>query len=200
MATRAPSTPSDPHEATSVELRAAAAPAPMTTGMPAGYSSRGGQVANPYGTGLSPGGSSSGSAVAVAAGLCAVAVGTETSGSILSPAHHNSVVGIKPTLGLVSRAGIAPIAASQDTAGPLARTVADAATLLGALAGVDPRDRATREGRAHAHGGHPAAPHPRALEGARVGVPRAGFFERLSAAEAPVIEAALHALRDLGAT
>src|SRR5213593_4788416 len=77
----------------------------MTTGMPAGYSSRGGQVANPYGTGLSPGGSSSGSAVAVAAGLCTVAVGTETSGSILSPAHHNSVVGIKPTLGLVSRPG-----------------------------------------------------------------------------------------------
>src|SRR5439155_1250836 len=88
---------------------------------------------NPYGTGLSPGGSSSGSAVAVAAGLCTVAVGTETSGSILSPAHHNSVVGIKPTLGLVSRAGIAPIAASQDTAGPLARTVADAATPIRSL-------------------------------------------------------------------
>jgi len=172
----------------------------MTTGMPAGYSSRGGQVANPYGTGLSPGGSSSGSAVAVAAGLCTVAVGTETSGSILSPAHHNSVVGIKPTLGLVSRAGIAPIAASQDTAGPLARTVADAATLLGALAGVDPRDRVTREGRAHAHGDYTAFLDPRALEGARVGVPRAGFFERLSAAEVLVIEAALHALRDLGAT
>jgi len=172
----------------------------MTTGMPAGYSSRGGQVANPYGTGLSPGGSSSGSAVAVAAGLCTVAVGTETSGSILSPAHHNSVVGIKPTLGLVSRAGIAPIAASQDTAGPLARTVADAATLLGALAGVDPRDRVTREGRAHAHGDYTAFLDPRGLEGARVGVPRAGFFERLNAPEVPVIEAALHALRDLGAT
>src|SRR5206468_6270204 len=127
------------------------------------------QVANPYGTGLSPG-SSSGSAVAVAAGLCMVAVGTETSGSILSPAHHNSVVGIKPTLGLVSRAGIAPIAASQDTAGPLARTVADAATLLGALAGVDPRDRVTRQGRAHAHahGDYTAFLDPRALEGARV--------------------------------
>src|SRR5438093_2387437 len=172
----------------------------MTTGMPAGYSSRGGEVAKPYGTGLSPGGSSIGAAVAVAAGLCTVAVGTETSGAILSPAHHNSVVGIKPRLGLAARAGIAPTAAGQDTAGPLARPVADAATLLGALAGVDPRDRVTREGRAHAHGDYTAFLDPRALEGARVGVPRAGFFERLSAAEVLVIEAALHALRDLGAT
>src|SRR5438128_67838 len=90
----------------------------MTTGMPAGYSSRGGQVKNPYGESLSPGGSSSGSAVAVAAGLCTVAVGTETSGSILSPANWNSVVGVKPTLGLVSRPGIVPIAARQDTARP----------------------------------------------------------------------------------
>src|SRR5882724_3323885 len=110
----------------------------MTTGMPAGYSSRGGQVINPYGTDLGPGGSSSGSGVAVAAGFCTVAVGTETSGSILSPANQNSVVGIKPTVGLVSRSGIIPIAASQDTAGPLARTVADAAALLGVLAGADP--------------------------------------------------------------
>src|SRR6266705_1248009 len=109
----------------------------MTTGMPAGYSSRGGQVKNPYGESLSPGGSSSGSAVAVAADLCTVAVGTETSGSILSPANQNSVVGIKPTVGLVSRSGIVPIAASQDTAGPLARTVADAAILLGAMTGTD---------------------------------------------------------------
>src|SRR5207237_4345142 len=115
----------------------------MTTGMPAGYSSRGGQVKNPYGESLSPGGSSSGSAVAVAAGLCTVAVGTETSGSILSPANWNSVVGVKPTLGLVSRSGIVPIAASQDTAGPFARTVADAALLLGAMTGVDADDRAT---------------------------------------------------------
>src|SRR5207244_1938074 len=99
----------------------------MTTEMPAGYSSRGGQVVNPYEAALSPGGSSSGSAVAVTADLCTVAVGTETSGSILSPANQNSVVGIKPTVGLVSRSGIVPIAASQDTAGPRARSVAAAA-------------------------------------------------------------------------
>src|SRR6059036_3557801 len=122
----------------------------MTTGMPAGYSSRGGQVVNPYEAALSPGGSSSGSAVAVTADLCTVAVGTETSGSILSPANQNSVVGIKPTVGLVSRSGIVPIAASQDTAGPLARTVADAAALLGVLARADPGDRATRASRVHA--------------------------------------------------
>ncbi len=162
----------------------------MTTGMPAGYSSRGGQVVNPYTASASPGGSSSGSAVAVAAGLCTVAVGTETSGSILSPANANSVVGIKPTLGLVSRAGIVPIAASQDTAGPLARTVADAAALLGALTGVDPRDRATRGSRAHSRRDYTASLDPRGLEGARVGVPRAVFFEHLHAAEVPVIDAA----------
>src|SRR5207244_11687206 len=116
------------------------------------------------------------------------------------PAHQTAVMGIKPTLGLVSRAGIAPIAGSQDAAGPLAATAADAATLLGALAGVDPRDCVTREGRAHAHDDYTAFLDPRALEGARVGVPRAVFFERLSAAEVLVIEAALKALRDLGAT
>src|SRR6266581_1343062 len=172
----------------------------MTTGMPAGYSSRGGQVINPYGTDLGPGGSSSGSAVAVAAGFCTVAVGTETSGSILAPANQNAVVGIKPTVGLVSRSGIIPIAASQDTAGPLARTVADAAALLGVLAGADPGDRATRASRAHARPDYTASLDPRGLEGARVGVPRAVFFERLSAAEMPVVAAALRALRDAGAT
>ena len=172
----------------------------MTTGMPAGYSSRGGQVVNPYEAALSPGGSSSGSAVAVTADLCTVAVGTETSGSILSPANQNSVVGIKPTVGLVSRSGIVPIAASQDTAGPLARTVADAAALLGVLAGADPGDRATRASRAHARPDYTASLDPRGLEGARVGVPRAVFFERLSAAEMPVVAAALRALRDAGAT
>jgi amidase len=171
----------------------------MTTGMPAGYSSRGGQVVNPYVASLSPGGSSSGSAVAVAAGLCTVAVGTETQGSILSPAHWNSVVGIKPTVGLVSRSGIAPIAATQDTAGPFGRTVADAALLLGALTGVDPRDRATRASRRHARRDDTASLDPRGLAGARLGIPRAVFFEKLSAAEGAVIEPALQALRDAGA-
>ena len=132
--------------------------------MPAGYSSRGGQVVNPYEAALSPGGSSSGSAVAVTADLCTVAVGTETSGSILSPANQNSVVGIKPTVGLVSRSGIVPIAASQDTAGPLARTVADAAALLGVLAGADPGDRATRASRVHARPDYTASLDPRGLD------------------------------------
>ncbi len=103
----------------------------MTVGMKNGYSSRGGQTLNPYGQGFDPGGSSSGSGVAVSANLCAVAVGTETSGSILSPASSNSVVGIKPTVGLVSRSGIIPISSTQDTAGPMARSVTDAAILLG---------------------------------------------------------------------
>jgi amidase len=171
----------------------------MTTGMPAGYSSRGGQVKNPYGESLSPGGSSSGSAVAVAAGLCTVAVGTETSGSILSPANWNSVVGIKPTLGLVSRSGIVPIAASQDTAGPVARTVADAALLLGAMTGVDTADRATRASRRHARGDYTEFLTAKGLERARLGIPRAEYFERLTPAEMPVIDAALRALGDHGA-
>jgi amidase len=171
----------------------------MTTGMPAGYSSRGGQVINPYGINLGPGGSSSGSAVAVAAGCCPVAVGTETSGSILSPANQNAVVGIKPTVGLVSRSGIVPIAASQDTAGPFARTVTDAALLLGALTGVDPRDRVTRASRAHAQRDYMACLNPAGLEGARLGVPRAVYFEQLNSGEVAVLDAAFHALRDLGA-
>ena len=99
-----------------------------------GWSSRGGQTRNPYALDRNPCGSSSGSGVAVAANLCAAAVGTETDGSIICPSHTNGIVGIKPTLGLVSRAGIIPIAHSQDTAGPMARTVADAAILLDALA------------------------------------------------------------------
>src|SRR5262245_50555968 len=172
----------------------------MTTNMPAGYSSRGGQVVNPYRADLPPGGSSSGSAVAVAAGLCTIAVGTETSGSILSPGNQNAVVGIKPTVGLVSRSGIAPISATQDTAGPFGRTVADAATLLGALTGVDPLDRATR-----ASGQRARSDYIRflvdagGLAGARIGVPRAVFFDTVSAAEAAVIATALKTLRDLGA-
>jgi amidase len=108
-----------------------------------GWSSRGGQTKNPYVLDRSPCGSSSGSGAAVAANLCVVAVGTETNGSIACPASMNGVVGIKPTVGLVSRTGIIPISVTQDTAGPLARTVADAAILLGALAGRDANDKAT---------------------------------------------------------
>lgn len=108
-----------------------------------GWSARGGQTRNPYALNRTPSGSSSGSAVAVAASLCAIAVGTETDGSIVSPASINGIVGLKPTVGLVSRSGIVPISHSQDTAGPLARTVRDAAVLLGVMAGLDAADAAS---------------------------------------------------------
>src|SRR5262249_42784637 len=110
-----------------------------------GWSGRGGQTRNPYAVDRNPCGSSSGSGVAVSANLAAVAIGTETDGSIVCPSSANGLVGIKPTLGLVSRAGIIPIAHSQDTAGPMTRSVVDAAILLGALTGIDPRDGATKE-------------------------------------------------------
>ena len=120
----------------------------MSFEMWAGYSARGGQTINPYGTGeddMFVGGSSTGSAIAVAANFTVVSVGTETDGSILSPAVQNSVVGIKPTVGLISRRGIIPFTYSQDTAGPFARTVTDAAILLGSLTGIDEKDVATRK-------------------------------------------------------
>jgi amidase len=143
----------------------------LAEGMPGGYSSLGGQVLNPYDASQTPSGSSAGSAVATAAGLATLTVGTETSGSILSPAAANSVVGVKPTVGLISRVGIVPIAASQDTAGPMTRTVADAAAGLTALSGTDPQDPATAD--------NPLAGHDftgslstQALRGARIGVVR----------------------------
>src|SRR5579884_3659281 len=145
--------------------------------MPAGYSSLGGQVRNPYAPQcdergvpiVSPGGSSSGSAVAVAAGFAAAAIGTETSGSLLSPACQNGLVTVKPTVGLISRAGIIPIAASQDTAGPLTRSVYDAALLLNVLAAVDPRDPAT--GALRRPDDYTRALDKDGLKGARIGVP-----------------------------
>jgi amidase len=145
--------------------------------MPAGYSSLGGQVRNPYASELdakgipivSPGGSSSGSAVAVAAGLCAASIGTETSGSLLNPASQNGLVTVKPTVGLISRAGILPIAHSQDTAGPMTRTVRDAAILLDVLAGPDPRDPATLAQQRPAD--YTACLDADGLKGARIGVP-----------------------------
>src|ERR1043165_7071584 len=112
-----------------------------------GWSGRGGQTRNPYALDRNPCGSSSGSGAAVAANLCAAAIGTETDGSVVFPSSANSLVGIKPTVGLVSRAGIIPISHSQDTAGPMARTVTDAAILLSALTGQDPRDPMTKESR-----------------------------------------------------
>src|SRR5579871_2140695 len=116
-----------------------------------GWSSRGGQTKNPYLLARNPSGSSAGSGSAVSANLCAVAIGTETNGSVVSPSSCNGIVGVKPTVGLLSRSGIIPISATQDTAGPMARTVRDAAILLGALTGVDPDDGVTLGSKDKAH-------------------------------------------------
>jgi amidase len=162
-----------------------------------GLSTLGGQAVNPYGIGRSPSGSSSGSAIAVAAGLAPVAVGTETDGSIVSPAAACGVVGIKPTVGLVSRSGVVPISAAQDTAGPMASTVADAAVLLTAMAGADPADPATEAAASHATD-YAAFLDPAGLDGARLGVWRAGSAQAGTATTA-VLESALAVLRGQGA-
>jgi amidase len=166
-----------------------------------GWSARGGQCRNPYALDRSPSGSSSGSGAATAANLCAAALGTESDGSVVSPSSCNGLVGIKPTIGLVSRAGLIPISTSQDTAGPMARTVADAAALLAAIAGPDPEDPVTLE----PHPLRPPGPidytrslDPNALKGARIGVPRKGFFGTNRNVDA-VMTAALAKLKELGA-
>src|SRR5688500_10924710 len=135
-----------------------------------GWSARGGQTKNPYVLDRNPCGSSSGSGVAPSANLCAAAIGTETDGSIVCPSSANSLVGIKPTVGLVSRAGIIPIAHSQDTAGPMARTVTDAAIILGALTGEDPRDKTTTQSRGKAHTDYTRFLDKNGLKGMRIGV------------------------------
>jgi amidase len=146
-----------------------------------GWSARGGQTKNPYALDRNPCGSSSGSGVATAANLCVAAIGTETDGSIVCPSTANSLVGIKPTLGLVSRAGIIPIAHSQDTAGPMARTVTDAVILLGALTGEDPRDKATAESRGKSYTDYTRFLDKNGLRGMRIGVARKhfGFNEKV---------------------
>jgi amidase len=161
-----------------------------------GWSGRGGQCRNPYGLDRSPSGSSSGSAAAAAANLCVAAVGTETNGSIVSPAGHCGLVGIKPTVGLLSRSGIVPIAHSQDTPGPMTRTVADAAALLSAMAGFDPDDPVTSASRGHAVD-YTRFLRADGLKGARIGVARKPYFERNAAA--PVIEEAIAEMRRQGA-
>jgi amidase len=181
--------------------------------MPAGYSSLGGQVKNPYALELDdkgvpivlPGGSSSGSAVAVAAGLAAAAIGTETSGSLLSPATQNGVVTVKPTVGLISRAGIVPIAHSQDTAGPLTRTVRDAAILLNVLAAADPMDPAT--GSLQRPADYTSSLDKDGLKGARIGVPSDPsdpandvYYGPLPPRAAAVMRDAIAALEAQGAT
>lgn len=185
----------------------------LAIGMPSGYSSLGGQVRNPYAPGLDergvpivpPGGSSSGSAAAVAAGFAAAAIGTETSGSLLSPASQNGLVTVKPTVGLISRTGIIPIAHSQDTAGPMTRTVADAAILLDVLARPDRHDEATAKQRRP--DSYVASLSQGGLNGVRIGVPSDPgdpandvYYGPLSPAARQVMERAIEALADLGAS
>jgi amidase len=167
-----------------------------------GWSTLGGQAVNPHGTGRNPSGSSSGSAVAVAAGLAPLAIGTETDGSIVSPANNCGIVGLKPTLGLVSRTGIVPISAAQDTAGPMTRCVADAAVLLGVIAGPDPADPPTDDTPALPQHPLPAGYtqflDPAALAGARIGIWRDGSAQAVAAAAA-LLDDAVRLLGEHGA-
>jgi amidase len=162
-----------------------------------GWSGRGGLTLSPYALDRNPSGSSSGSAAAVAASLCAVGVGTETDGSVLSPSSCNGLVGIKPTVGLVSRAGIIPSSHSQDTAGPMTRTVTDAAILLGCLAGEDPRDPATASSVGKTYPDYRQFLDPAGLRGARIGVARK-FFGILDQVD-QLLEDAIATMKRLGA-
>ncbi|MEE3373428.1 MAG: amidase [Planctomycetota bacterium] len=163
-----------------------------------GWSGRGGQTNNPYVLDRNPCGSSSGSGAAVAASLCAVAIGTETDGSVLCPSSACGIVGIKPTVGLVGRTGIIPISHSQDTAGPMARTVRDAAILLSVMAGVDPDDPATVAAHDHLHADYTTFLEDAGLDGARIGVAR-NFFGYHDGVDG-VMDDALETLRRRGAT
>jgi amidase len=163
-----------------------------------GWSGRGGQTNNPYALDRNPSGSSSGSAAAVSANLCVAAIGTETNGSIVSPSALCGIVGIKPTVGLVSRLGIIPISHTQDTAGPMARTVADAAIMLGLLTGIDPRDSITEKSRGHSHADYSRFLDPHGLSGARIGVARKLF--KSGAVGEKILESALAEMKRLGAT
>ena len=183
----------------------------IAIGMPSGYSSLGGYGFNAYDPRplpasdgrpvLTPGGSSSGSGIAVSASLVAVAIGTETSGSILSPGSSNGIVGIKPTVGLVSRRGILPITADQDTAGPLARTVTDAAILLGEIAGHDPNDPATAACliAGNCYSDYTKFLKKHALRGARIAVPRVPYWIGFTPAQEQIMLDAIAALRAEGA-
>ena len=162
-----------------------------------GWSARGGQCKNPYALDRNPCGSSSGSAAAASANLAALTIGTETGGSIMCPSSTNGIVGIKPTVGLWSRSGIIPISHSQDTAGPMCRTLRDAALLLGALAGEDPRDPATAASQGRAHVDYAAFLDPEGLRGARIGVVRS--FGGFSPDVLALFEDALDAMRAGGA-
>ena len=163
-----------------------------------GWSGRGGLTRNPYALDRNTSGSSAGSGAATTANLCAISIGTETDGSIVSPASCNSLVGIKPTLGLVSRAGIIPIAHSQDTAGPMTRTVTDAAILLGAITGIDPRDSATANSRGRFLNDYTKFLDAKGLQGAHIGMVKNyfGFSDRVD----KIINEAVAVIKGLGAT
>lgn len=163
-----------------------------------GWSGRGGLTKNPYALDRNPCGSSSGTGAAVSANFAAAGIGTETDGSIVCPSSANGIVGIKPTVGLISRAGIIPISHSQDTAGPMCRTVRDAAILLGALAGVDPEDEATSASAAKSQPDYTRFCDPNGLKGARIGVARKyfGFNDAVDA----LMERSLDVLKKQGAT
>ncbi|MPZ27936.1 MAG: amidase [Micromonosporaceae bacterium] len=169
-----------------------------STSSSSGWSARGGQVNNPYVLDRNPCGSSSGSAVAASAHLATVTIGTETNGSIVCPASANSTVGLKPTLGLVSRSGIVPISAQQDTAGPITRTVTDAAAVLSVVQGVDPEDPATGDAADFVDRDYLQALEPDALAGKRIGVWREPAAENPEVAA--VLDDAVDVLRDRGAT
>jgi amidase len=163
-----------------------------------GWSSRGGLTRNPYALDRNASGSSSGSGAAVAANYAAVAVGSETDGSIVSPSNNCGLVGIKPSLGLVSRTGIIPIAHSQDTAGPMARTVADAAALLTAMVGFDPADPITKPAATRMVRDYTQALNPNVAKGLRIGVPRKRLFGGSPLADA-LVDEAIAVLKSLGA-
>lgn len=164
-----------------------------------GYSSLGGQTRNPYRLDRSPNGSSSGIAVASSANLCAGGIGTETVGSIVGPSGANGVVGIKPTVGLTSRSGMIPSAPTFDTIGPICRTTADAALLLGVLTGVDTADAATAASVGHSYTDYTQFLDPNGLRGARIGIARESFFGYSTYADA-IAEAAIKVLENAGAT
>lgn len=171
----------------------------MTDNMANGYSSRGGQTLNPYGFGkFDTGGSSAGSSVAVAANLCAVSVGTETSGSIISPASSNSIAGIKPTLGMISRTGIIPLAHSQDTAGPIARTVEDAAILFGFMLGIDPSDPVTFASKGKTVSDYTQYLDKNGLKGARIGIPQY-VYKDMEENEKEILQCCIDEIKQLGA-
>jgi amidase len=163
-----------------------------------GWSGRGGLTKNPYALDRNPCGSSSGTGAGISANLCAVGIGTETDGSIVCPASSNGLAGIKPTVGLVSRSGIIPISHSQDGAGPMCRTVRDAAILLGALTGVDPQDLATAASQGKSLTNYAQFCDPNGLKGARIGIARKyfGFNDAVDA----LMEQALDAMKKQGAT